>query len=286
MNNLLFYLMKWRPWILFAIYVVVSCSLLFEQNPYQHSVYLTSANSVASGVYNASASVRGYFNLREINDDLQRRNAELELEMLRLKDRITRFEEMEIAGKESADSIFGRYDFIVAHVINNSVNRPHNYITLNKGALDGVKPEMGVIDRNGIVGKVNVVGPHSSRVISLLNSNLPISCKIKGTQQVGSLVWDGNDSRVALLRELPRHSTFHKGDTIITSGYSTTFPEGVPVGVIMGEKKDYDDNFFTLNVKLFTDFSKLSTVKVVIDNMTDELREVEEDADEKINKKK
>ncbi len=284
MNNLLFYLMKWRPWMLFAIYVAISCSLLFRQNPYQHSVYLTSANSVASGVYSASANIRGYFNLRDINEDLQRRNAELELEMLRLKYRITRFEELELAKDAGSDTIFNRYDFIIAHVINNSVNRPHNYITINKGELDGVRPEMGVVDRNGIVGKVNVVGPHSSRVISLLNSNLPISCKIKGTQQVGSLVWDGNDSRVALLRELPRHSTFNKGDTIITSGYSTTFPEGVPVGVILEEKKNYDENFFTLKVRLFTDFSTLSTVRVVIDNMTEELKTVESDPDE--NKKK
>lgn len=280
MENLIYFFLRWRPWMLFAIYMVVGSMLLFNNNPYQHSVYLTSANSVTSTVYKASNGVTSYFNLHDINEDLQRRNAELELEILGLKDQIQRFEEMELSAKYVPDSIFRRYDFVVAHVINNSVSRPHNYITLNKGELDGIRPDMGVIDQNGVVGKVNVVGPHSARVISLLNDNLRISCKIKGAQQVGSLVWDGEDSRYALLRELPRHATFNKGDTIITSGYSTTFPEGVPVGVIEREMKEIDDNFFTLRIKLFTDFSQLSTVRIIIDNMAEELKIVELDPEE------
>ncbi|MDE6782169.1 MAG: rod shape-determining protein MreC, partial [Paramuribaculum sp.] len=144
----------------------------------------------------------------------------------------------------------------------------------------GIQPEMGVVDQNGIVGKVNVVGEHSSRIISLLNSDLRISSKVKGSDQVGSLVWDGNDSRFALLEELPRHSTFNVGDTVITSGYSTTFPEGIPVGVVDSELKDYDENFYTLRIRLFTDFSKLSIVRIVIDNMADELSIVEQDTQE------
>lgn len=280
MDNLIFFFLKWRPWMLFAIYVVVSCMLLFGSNPYQHSVYLTSANSVSASLYNASNNVTQYFNLREINEDLQHRNADLELEILSLKDRLEKYNEAKLAAEYVPDSIFSRYDFIVAHVINNSTIRPHNYLTINKGSLDGIKPDMGVVDQNGVVGKVNVVGPHSARVISLLNDNLRISCKIRGSQQVGSLVWGGDDSRYALLRELPRHATFHKGDTIVTSGFSTTFPEGVPVGVIEREMKEIDDNFFTLRVKLFTDFSQLSTVRIINDKMAEELKTVEEDAED------
>ncbi|MCM1293004.1 MAG: rod shape-determining protein MreC [Bacteroides sp.] len=277
MDNLIYFLLKWRPWMLFAVYIIISCVMLFGTNPYQQSVYLTSANNVSSGLYNMSNSVTGYFNLHDINEDLQRRNAELELEIIALKDKLLKYRELYASTHLDVDSAFRRYDFIVAHVINNNVTRPHNFITINKGSLDGVKPDMGVVDQNGVVGKVNVVGPHASRIISLLNEDLRISCKIKSTQQVGSLIWDGKDSRYALLRELPRHATFHKGDTIVTSGYSTTFPEGVPIGIIDREMKEVDDNFFTLKIKLFTDFSQLSTVRVVIDNMTDELKMVEAD---------
>ena len=285
MNNLLYFFIKARPWILFTVYAVIGCILLFNSNPYQHSVYLTSANSISTGVYNAATGVTSYFNLRNINEDLQRRNSDLELELLALKQQMLQFHDMEYAQTHHVDSALQRYNFILAHVINNSVHRPHNYITIQKGALDGIKPDMGVVDQNGVVGKVNVVGPHSARIISLLNNNLRLSCKVKSSNTVGSLVWDGDDYRVALLEEIPRHATFNKGDTIITSGYSTSFPEGIPVGVILGEKKGHDDNFHTLMVKLFTDFSKLSTVRIIVDNMAEELKVIEAATEQQMNEK-
>ena len=283
MNNLLYFLYKWRPWMLFIVYVVVSCTFLFRSNPYQHSVYLTSANSVSSAVYNLSSNVTSYFNLREINEDLQRQNSQLETDLLALKEQIKRINESMMDGRPISDSTFRRYDFIIAHVINNSINKSRNYITINKGSLDGVKPEMGVVDQNGVVGIVNVVGPHSARIISLLNLSQLIPGKVKGSEMVGTLVWDGKDSRFAILQELPRHSTFAKGDTIITSGYSTSFPEGVPIGTVEHDLKDYDDNFHTLRIRLFTDFAKLNTVRLVIDNMADEIRQVEKDEIETTN---
>ena len=270
---------------MFTVYAVIGCILLFNSNPYQHSVYLTSANSISTGVYNAATGVTSYFNLRNINEDLQRRNSDLELELLALKQQMLQFHDMEYAQTHPVDSALQRYNFILAHVINNSVHRPHNYITIQKGALDGIKPDMGVVDQNGVVGKVNVVGPHSARIISLLNNNLRLSCKVKSSNTVGSLVWDGDDYRVALLEEIPRHATFNKGDTIITSGYSTSFPEGIPVGVILGEKKGHDDNFHTLMVKLFTDFSKLSTVRIIVDNMAEELKVIEAATEQQMNEK-
>ena len=285
MNNLLYFFIKARPWILFTVYAVIGCILLFNSNPYQHSVYLTSANSISTGVYNAATGVTSYFTLRNINEDLQRRNSDLELELLALKQQMLQFHDMEYAQTHPVDSALQRYNFILAHVINNSVHRPHNYITIQKGALDGIKPDMGVVDQNGVVGKVNVVGPHSARIISLLNNNLRLSCKVKSSNTVGSLVWDGDDYRVALLEEIPRHATFNKGDTIITSGYSTSFPEGIPVGVILGEKKGHDDNFHTLMVKLFTDFSKLSTVRIIVDNMAEELKVIEAATEQQMNEK-
>lgn len=275
MHNLLSFLVRYSSWILFTIYALISCSLLFKSNPYQHALYLTSANSISSGVYNTSNGITSYFNLRDINYDLQRNNAELERQVLNLKAEIRRYHELEYEDSVKVDPSLERYSFYIAHVINNSVSRPHNYITIDKGSEDGIRPEMGVIDQNGVVGIVNVVGPHSARIISLLNNRLRISCKIKESQHIGSLVWDGRSPQAAVLEELPRHATFHKGDTIVTSGYSTTFPEGVPVGTVAGVMRNYDDNFYALSVKLFTDFSTLSTVRIIADNMKDELEALE-----------
>lgn len=277
MSDLLKFLVKYSAWFLFAFYVVISCILLFSNNPFQHHVYLSSANVVTSGVYRTTNSVTSYFSLRDINEDLQRRNSDLELEIYRLKSVIRDYQQQIYADTMTVDSALTRYNFLIAHVINNSINHSHNYITIEKGRLDGVEPEMGVMDQNGIVGIVNVVGDHTARLISVLNPYLRLSCKVKGEEQVGSLVWDGRDPGEAILEELPKHAKFVKGDTIVTSGYSSVFPEGVPVGTILSGTRDHEDNFYTLRVKLFTDFSTLSTVRVIRDNMKEELRTVEKE---------
>ena len=277
MSELLKFLVRFSSWFLFVVYLIAGFVLLFSGNPFQHHVYLTSANRISSGLYSTANSVSSYFFLKETNEDLQRRNSDLELEIYRLNDVIRHYREQAYADTMSVDSALSRYHFVIAHVINNSINRAHNYITIDKGSLDGIMPEMGVMDQNGIVGIVNVVSDHTARLISVLNPYLRLSCKVKGHAQVGSLVWDGKDPSEAMLEELPKHSEFTPGDTIVTSGYSSVFPEGVPVGTVMSSTRDIEDNFYTLRVKLFTDFSTLSTVRVIRDNMREELSAVEKE---------
>lgn len=260
------------------IYAVASCWLLFTKNPYQHHVFLTSAGALGTTVYGAAHSVTSYFYLREINEDLQRRNADLEVEVQKLKGQIAQYKLQEYADTMKVDTLLSRYSFALAHVINNSVNRSNNYITIDRGSADGIKPEMGVVDQNGVVGIVNIVGQHSARVISLLNPYLRISCKLKGHDMVGSLVWDGKNPLEAVLEELPRHAEFNLGDTVVTSGYSTVFPEGVPVGIVVDRVTEHEENFRTLRIRLNTDFSTLSTVRVVLDGMRDELLTVEDES--------
>ena len=236
---------------------------------------MTSASKVSASVYDITHSVTGYFHLRSINDDLQRRNAQLESEVIALRSMVNGLE-LEL----SSDSItvaesLKEFDFILASVINNSITHPHNFITISKGSADGVEPEMGVVDQNGVVGVVNITGQHYSRIISLLNPDFRLSCKLKDSDVIGSLVWDGKSPREALLEELPKHTVYAPGDTIITSGYSAVFPEGIPVGVVMANERTHDDNFFTLRVKLLTDFTKLSTVRLVVSNNRDEIKELE-----------
>lgn len=277
MRNLLNFLIRYSAWFVFLFYVVVSCILLFKSNPYQHHVYLTSANTVASSVYEVSNQFTGYFNLRTINDDLHRRNAALEAEVAALREQVRRQGEDMLQDSLSRVDSLRHFDFIIATAINNSVVRPYNYITIDKGSADGIAPEMGVMDQNGVVGVVNAVSPHYARVISMLNPNFRLSCKLRGSDAFGSLVWDGKDPRTAILEELPKHTRFTKGDTIVTSGYSAMFPEGIPVGIIQGSTRGEDDNFFTLRIKLLTDFTTLSDVRVISNLNIVEIRSVETD---------
>lgn len=275
MHNLFDFLLRFRAWIVFIIYVVLSCILLFSGNPYQRHVYMTSASQVSASVYDVGQSVTGYFHLRSINDDLQRRNAQLESEVIALRSTVNSLR-LEL----SSDSItvaepLKDFDFILASVINNSITHPHNFITISKGEADGVRPEMGVIDQNGIVGVVDVTGKHYSRIMSLLNPDFRLSCKLKNSDVIGSLVWDGKSPHEALLEEIPKQAVYAPGDTIITSGYSAMFPDGIPVAIVMADERTHDDNFFTLRVKLLTDFTKLSTVQLVVSNNRDEIKKLE-----------
>ena len=271
MNDLFAFLVRHSKWFVFAFFVVASCMLLFKDDPYRQHVYITSAGRLASTAYKGANNVTSYFNLHEINDDLNRRNAQLQAEIVRLTETIEDLQEAGYTDTLQTDADVRHFDFIVAHVINNSIAHPYNYLTLNKGSLDGVKPELGVIDRNGVVGIVSNTGPHSARVISLLNPHFRLSCKIKRSDYFGSLVWTGGDPTEAALEELPRHTVFKVGDTIVTSGYSAVFPAGLPVGVVLDDDTDKNQNFFTLRIKLFADFTTLSNVQVVVNNQAEEL---------------
>lgn len=277
MRNLLNFFIRYGAWFLFVFYAAISCFLLFQRNPFQHHVYLTSANAVVSGVYDVAANVTGYINLRDINADLQRRTADLESEVIALREHNRALRQQLLQDSLRTTDSLGRFRFILATVVNNSVVNPYNYITVNKGRLDSIQPEMGVMDQNGVVGVVNTVSDHHARIISLLNPNFRLSCKLRGNDAFGSLVWDGKSPYEAILEELPKQVRFHKGDTIITSGYSAVFPEGIPVGTIIGSTRGEDDNFNTLRIKLLTDFSTLSTVKVISNRDIVDIRQAETD---------
>ena len=277
MRGLIDFFVRHSGWAVFLLFATLSCVMLFRGNPYQQHVYMTSAGAVASAVYRTSNSVTGYFHLRGINEDLQQRTAQLEMELIDLRRQLRAAGEKIYGDSVPVDSALRQYRFIMAHVINNSIARSNNFITIDRGESDGVRPEMGVVDQNGVVGIVNVTGPHTARLISVLNSDLRLSCKVKGSDAFGSLVWDGKSPRRALLEEMPRHVEFALGDTVITSGYSVVCPEGIPVGRVVGHKRDDDDNFYSLSVELFTDFATLSTVRVIENFSKDEIESVEQD---------
>ncbi|MDE7143252.1 MAG: rod shape-determining protein MreC, partial [Muribaculaceae bacterium] len=202
MKALVEFLVRHGSWFTFLLFAIISCVMLFRGNPYQQHVYMTSAGAMARGVYSTAGAVTGYFHLRGINEDLQQRNAQLEMEVINLRTALRRAAERIPSDSLPMDSMLSQYGFIMAHVINNSIVRSNNFITIDKGELDGVRPDMGVVDQNGIVGIVNVTGPHTARLISVLSA-VRLACKNKGSNAFGSLVWDGRSPRRAVLEELP-----------------------------------------------------------------------------------
>lgn len=263
MRNLLNFLLKYNHWFLFILLEVISFVLLFRFNHYQHSVYFSSANAVAGKVYEVSGGITSYFHLKSVNEDLLDRIMELEQQNHNLEDALGRH----LSDSTELNSIRNLpntdYQVFKARVINNSLNLVDNYITLNRGSKDGIRPEMGVVDGNGVVGIVYDTSSHYSRVISVLNSKSSISCKIVSSEYFGYLKWEYGDSRYAYLKDLPRHAEFNLGDTVVTSGYSTVFPEGIMIGTVDDMADSNDGLSYLLKVKLATDFGKVSEVRVI-----------------------
>ena len=266
MRNLINFLIKYNYCLLFLLLEIVSFTLLFRFNSYQGSVFFTSANYVSGVIYECGTTVTGYFGLRSINKALVQRNVALELEVDRLiKEKNRASIDTSLVGNSSFFSvpILSGYRIYPAEVINNSIVRTDNYITLDRGTDDGILPEMGVVSGSGIVGIVYKASAHYSVVLSVLNSRSNISCKIKRTDYFGSLRWEGGSSQYAYLKDMPRHSEFSLGDTVVTSGHSAVFPEGIPIGVVDDMSDSNDGLSYKLKVKLFTDFARLGEVRVI-----------------------
>ena len=281
MRNLLNFLIKYNYWFLFLLLEVASFILLFRFNHYQQSVYFTSANGVAGKVYEISGGITSYFHLKTANEDLLDRNMWLE-QRLSFLENVLKEKGLDSARLYSMERLAPtEYQIFKANVIKNSLNKADNYITLDRGTTEGIRPEMGVVDANGVVGIVYKTSPHYSLVIPLLNSKSSISCKIVGSDYFGYLKWEGGNSRFAYLKDLPRHAEFNLGDTEVTSGYSTVFPEGVMVGTVDDMSDSHDGLSYLLKIKLATDFGKVSNVRVISRNGQDEQKALESRADEK-----
>lgn len=263
MRNLLNFLLKYDYWLLFILLEAVSFTLLFRFNNYQGSVYFTSASGMVAWVDQMVSGVTSYFGLREVNTDLTRRNVQLELEVERLSRSLRAYVRdsaaIEHIRREAADA----YWVTSARVVNNSLTRSDNYITIDKGSADSVCAEMGVLSGSSVVGVVYHVSRHYALVLPVLNSKSNISCKIRRTDYFGVLKWEGGSSRYAWLQDIPRHSEFSLGDTVVTSGHSAIFPEGVPVGVVDDREDSHDGLSYHLKIRLFTDFARLSDVSVI-----------------------
>lgn len=265
MKNLLDKLVTALPFITWLGLAIVCIVLLCKTNPYHRSVWFGSANAVVGEVYDVQSNVTGYFGLREINEDLLIRTGQLEEENVRLRQELQAYKDQATMELD----VETPYQYTIAHVVGNSISQAENYITLDKGALDGVRQDYGVADHNGVVGIVAKVSDHYSLVLSVLNPKLRLSVMLMNATSFGSLVWDGEDYRHAMLEDLPRDTEFEIGDTVVTTGFTSSFPKNIPVGTV-AESYDRGGSFLSLRIELFADFNRLNDVNVIINNRQEE----------------
>ncbi len=271
MKNLLEFLTKYYHWFIFVVLEVASVILLFQYNSYQGSVWFSSANTVVGKLYEWRSDVESFFSLTTKNEELTLRNFYLERQVHELSAAYIELTKDTSVLERNGLKFLQRYSLIPAKVVSNSVNKPDNLLTIDKGSKDGVKVDMGVACGNGVVGIVYLVGEHYSVVIPALNSTSSrISCAIRGRDYFGYLHWAGGDASRAYVEDIPRHAQFRRGEWVVTSGYSSIFPPGVMVGQIEKVFNSPDGLSYRLQLKLATDFGNLRDVFVINDESVEE----------------
>ena len=274
MKNLIDFFTRYNYWFLFLLLEVISFVLLFQFNSYQGSVWFTSANIVSGKVYEISSKVESFFELSQVNEQLTQRNIYLEQQVKGLQEKLTSATQDSSYLRNNQYQYLAGYKLIPAKVVRNSVDKYNNLITIDKGAADGVKKDMGVACGNGVVGIVFMTSEHYSIVIPVLNSQSNISCTIKGRGYFGYLHWKGGDASMAYVDDVPRHARFKLYDTIVTSGYSSVFPPGLLVGKVRHVYNSPDGVSYRLKIKLATDFGSLRDVCVIDNSVMNERLEL------------
>lgn len=266
MLRILQFLYRLRAFILFVFLEVLAIGMIVSNNSPQGAAFFNSSNKLVGDILKKQADVVQFFSLAEANEALTEENAEIMRQLVAIQ---TKPDSMPIA-LDSALAV--TYEFRGARVIANSLRFSQNYLTLNKGAKDGIKPGMGVFNSEGVVGRVKSVSENYAVAFSLLNTSLMISSKIKSSDVLSSVQWDGSNSSEAKLLYVPRHVKTQEGDSVITSGFNAVFPEGILIGIISKVEPDKKDpNYLDLTVKLSTDFSKLTYVYLVENTKFNEL---------------
>jgi rod shape-determining protein MreC len=270
MKNILLFIYRNHVFFVFLLLELACFWLIVRNNNFHRASMLNSSNQVAGSIYEFNNGITEYFKLKTINDELALENATLRSMLSSSKYTVS------TTNYTVRDSVSRQhYTYVPAKVVNNSTDRRSNYLTIDRGLLQGVQPEMAVLSSAGIVGIVKDVSKNFATVISVLHKNSSISAKLADTGYIGSLTWDGRDPQVVQLMDIPNHVELAEGMVVQTSGYSAMFPAGIAIGKVRSFSIKEGDNFYSVEVDLFTDMNAVSVVYVVNNMMGAEQQELE-----------
>jgi len=256
MRTLLRFIQKYSDLLLFLFLEIIAVALIVQSSHYQRSKLINLSREVSGYLYSKVDGAREYFSLKEVNQQLADENLELRKRLDLMTSKLdTAIVTTELSGEY-------RYFFVPSRVVHNSVYDQYNFLTLDKGKKQGVFRDMGVISDRGLVGIVLESSANFATVIPVINRDFRLSVKIKSNNYAGILQWEGDSPLKAVLTEIPFHVNLAEGDTILTSGFSSIFPEGIRVGTIESFSLERG-NFYDITVSLFTDFQRLYHVNVI-----------------------
>jgi len=276
MQQLIYFIQKYRYFLFFLFLELIAFQLIINNLSFHKSKFINSASSITGGFYSKTNSMRDYFQLDIENKELLNENLILRNKLEKLSQSIDTPAITEIFEKTDFRQ---RYSYIQGRIEKNQFRSNYNFLTINLGKKDSLVPEMGVINSKGILGITENVLHSYSRVRSILNKNSKINAKLKNSNYFGTLTWDGFDYNITQLLDIPRQARLKVGDTIITGGMSSIFPEGIPIGSIDNIVNEVSIKRI-INIKLFNDMSSLKNIYVVKDFDKQQLMNLEKTSNE------
>lgn len=262
MNQIIELLLRYRVLLVFILLEIFSIGLVIQNNSFQSAVAFTLFREMTGGLHTIYTSSSEYLALKQVNQELAAENASLRALLIN----------QQVAIPNNLKLPLGlQHEFVEAKVINNSLIYNNNYITINKGSNDGLRAGMGVVTTKGVVGKVKSCSPNFSVVYSFLHSDIMVSSTLKNSNTTCFTKWNQTDYQTANVLYVARHIKVKVGDTVITSGYNTVYPENFMIGTIKTVKKTEDNIYLDIDLKLSTDFSNISYVYVLKNRKQPEL---------------
>ena len=258
MQQIISFLYKNKLFILFLLLEVLAIIFTIQSHSFHKSKFVNSANFISGGIYDRVNNFKEFLLLKKENERLSEENAQLR-NLLEMKQKAG---ETDVATVVDTTRNKQKYSYTSAKVINNNYRKNNNYLTIDKGTNSGIEPDLGVINSKGIVGITKSVSNNYATVLSVLNVNSRINAKLLNSDHFGSLSWDNKDFNVVQLQDLPVQASIYVGDTVVTGGKSTIFPEGIPIGTIR-DFKTRNNRYEFVNIALFNDMSSIGYVKVI-----------------------
>ena len=255
MYNLIRFIQKHHFVILFLVLEVLCLAMLTSTQNFHRQKRINTTNDIVGRIYETGTNIGDYFRLGKINRQLAEENAMLRQGLSVVIDTTEAYEEY-----INADTI---YEFIPARVVNSTVNRPNNYILIDKGRADGIEKDMGVVSSKGIVGIVTDISQHYASVMTLLHGYSTISVRFKNNDHLANLHWGTTNYRYGIIDDIPNHLVLQKGDTVVTSSYSFIFPENLMAGTVLELIESPSGNLNQAKIQFATDFSTLKNVYVI-----------------------
>ena len=272
MRSLILFLWKRRFFLLFLILEIISVLLIVSNNSYQRSKFISASNGFTGNILSLYDNATSYLNLKTTNELLVKENTKLRS---KLKNSYLKHDTLY---QEIEDSVYKQhYKYFEAKIISNSFQKRNNYLILSKGKGQGVYPEMGVVTQNGVLGVVNSVSENFSSVISILHSKSAIDAKLLKTGYTGTITWNGKNYRIGQLENIPSHVDVNQGDTVVTSGYSSLYPEGILVGVVSKVIKKKGEGFYYIDIQFAVDYNKVEYAYLVFNILKDEEKKIKEE---------